>query len=422
MWGEFLEFIRNHAVAVIAFAFSAVAGFLLGRFTKVGSSSSISKAPARRDEAFFKGFQYILSNDHDHAIEEFTKSVKVNSDTVETYVALGNLYRSKGEIERAIMIRQSIILRANIEESIRLRALFDLGLDYRKGGLINRALNVFLDVVKRAPDHLEALEEIEKIYEELRDWENAYKTRQRIARIVRGDHEYVLAHHQVELGKVFLERGDLLRAKTLFEKAVSTHRECVDAYLHLGDLHLQKKEYKRAVSAWRQVVKLTPHFAFLAYRRFENAYEELKDSFRIVDFTEDSKALQDDPFVQISLARLHMKRGDALAAGIHLERVLAHNPAFWEARRLKGEILLSQQDKEAIEKEYRELLQQLTMPDLRFQCGRCGFQPKTLQWQCLQCKRWDTVRIVESSMSWKDKGEIFKNFDSSYAESRDDGS
>jgi lipopolysaccharide biosynthesis regulator YciM len=422
VWEAFLEIIRNHAATVFALALSCIAGFLFGKFTKSRSSSRTSKPPARRDEAFFKGFQYILSNDHDHAIEEFTKSVKVNSDTVETYVALGNLYRSKGEIERAIMIRQSIILRANIEESIRLRALFDLGLDYRKGGLINRALSVFLDVVKRAPEHLEALEEIEKIYEELRDWENAYKTRQRIARIVRGDHEYILAHHQVELGKVFLERGDFIRAKSLFEKAVSTHRECVDAYLHLGDLYLRKKEYKRAVSAWRQVVKLTPHFAFLAYRRLENAYTEINESINIVDFAEDSKALQTDPFVQISLARLHLKKGDTLTAGIHLERVLSHNPAFWEARRLKGEILLDQQDREAIEKEYRELLQQLTMSDVRFQCSRCGFEPKNLQWQCLQCKRWDTIKIVEASISEKERVEASKNVASLRGELRDVGS
>ena len=88
-----------------------VAGFVIGRLSSYRKETRIKSLTAEGDRAFFKGVQYILSNDHDQAIEEFTKSVQINSDTIETYVALGNLYRSKGDIDRAIRIRQTIILR-----------------------------------------------------------------------------------------------------------------------------------------------------------------------------------------------------------------------------------------------------------------------------------------------------------------------
>ena len=146
-------------------------GLVLGLIIRSRRYRKVKTLTSKGDNAFFKGVQYLLSNDRDQAIEEFTKSVQVNSDTIETYVALGNLYRSKGDIERAIRIRESIILRPNIDRGIRLRALFDLGLDYRKGGFLNRALETFLELHKKQPSNLETLEEMEKIYEEMGDWE-----------------------------------------------------------------------------------------------------------------------------------------------------------------------------------------------------------------------------------------------------------
>ncbi len=396
MWEAFLNLLQPGLPWIIGLAFILLfaGGYAAGRVS--GSRSKRSKTSNRRDDAFLKGFQYILSNDHDHAIEEFTKSVKVNSDTVETYIALGNLFRSKGEFDRAIRIRQSIILRSDIEEAIRLGAIFDLAVDYRKAGLINRALSVFLDVLNRAPGHVQALEEIEKIYEELKDWENAYKTRQRLAGIVRGEQKHILAHHLVEMGKGFLEKGDSHKAKGLFEKAVSTHKECVDAHLHLGDLFLQHGDLRKAVSSWRQVIRVSPDFAFLAYQRIEAAYDRIKEVFTVNDLLSESESLRSDSLVQMSLARLCLMEGDSSAAMEHVERVLTHNPSLRGARRLKGEILLSKGNLEEIAREYQEILRHLNFPDARFQCRQCGFEPKDLQWQCLQCKRWDTIRLVES--------------------------
>ena len=139
MWASLLQWFLEPGnlqlllCAVIAFGLGLIIGVWI-RHSREESSKSIA---SEGDTAFFKGIHYILSNDHDQAIEEFTKSVQINSDTIETYVALGNLYRSKGDIDRAIRIRQNIILRPNIAEQIKLRALFDLGLDYRKGGFHN---------------------------------------------------------------------------------------------------------------------------------------------------------------------------------------------------------------------------------------------------------------------------------------------
>ncbi len=143
----FLEPFNQKLLLGIISAF--ILGLIFGRMLRYRKEKRAKLLTREGDKAFFKGIQYILSNDHDQAIEEFTKSVQVNSDTVETYVALGNLYRSRGDIDRAIRIRQNIILRVNLDEQIKLRALFDLGLDYRKGGFLNRALENFSKVLQK---------------------------------------------------------------------------------------------------------------------------------------------------------------------------------------------------------------------------------------------------------------------------------
>lgn len=373
-----------------------VFGWIVGRLAARRKERKVQILARQGDNAFFKGIQYILSNDHDQAIEEFTKSVQINSDTIETYVTLGNLYRSKGDIDRAIRIRQSIILRPTIDDQIKLRAMVDLGVDYRKGGFLNRALDTFQEVLRKQPSHPGALKELEQICEEMKDWANAFAARQRIARLIRGDHAHILAHHQTEMGKAFLERGDPSKAKSCFKTAVSIDPKCVDAYLHLGDLHFGQQEYKQAIAAWKKVAGVSPHFTFLAYRRLEGAYSRMKNLKPVEEFLKETAKLHSDPFTHMALALYLHNEKDDHGALRELQSALDLDPAFWEARRFMGEILLLQGMKEEALHAYHDLISHLNVPYLKFQCSNCGFRPNDLCWQCPQCRQWDTIEFMES--------------------------
>jgi lipopolysaccharide biosynthesis regulator YciM len=372
-------------------------GIFVGRFLLHGRERRVRTLIREGDKAFFKGIQSILANHHDQAIEELTKSVQINSDTIETYVALGNLYRSKGDIDRAIRIRESIILRPNISEQIKLRALLDLGFDYRKGGFFNRALETLNSVLQKEPSNLEALDEVEKIHVEMRDWEKAFSARQKIARMTGGNHARVLAHYQTELGKVFQEQGELGRAKGCFEKAISMDDHCLDAHLHLGDVYFEKQDFKKAITAWKKVVNLSPPFTFLAYRRLEGAYSKMKNLKPVAEFLKECAESHVDPFTHMALARYLYNEHDRQGALRELDAALELDPSFWEARKFKGEILLEGQMREEALAAYKDLIPHLNVPYLKFQCSHCGFKPADLQWQCPQCKRWDTIGLVSSA-------------------------
>ncbi|MDZ7697334.1 MAG: tetratricopeptide repeat protein [Deltaproteobacteria bacterium] len=377
---------------------SLIVGLVLGGWLRRVRNEKKQKRPlSEGDSSFFKGIQYLLSNDHDQAIEEFTKSVQLNSDTIETYVALGNLYRSKGDIDRAIRIRESIIHRPHIDEHIKLRALFDLGMDYQKGGFLNRALKMFLKVAQKNPGDLQTLQAMEKLYEELKDWENAYLIQKKIAQLTKEDHRHILAHHLVERGKGFQKNGDLARAKPLFDKAIHIDKQCVDAYLHLGDVFFAKQEYKKAIATWKRVVEIIPQFTFLAYRRLEGAYSKMKNLKPVEDFLRECANANSDPFTHLALARYLYNENDVEGALREIDSALEVDPSFWEARRFKGQILLKRERTEAIWSDYADLIERINMPYLRFKCTQCGFEPTELQWKCPQCNRWDTITLIDSS-------------------------
>ena len=379
--------------------FDFIAGVLVDRFIRSRGAEKLRRKLDKGDKAFFQGIQYILSNEPDQAIEQFTKSVQINSDTIETYVALGNLYRSKGDIERAIRIRQGIILRPNLDKKLRLRALFDLGLDYRKGGFLNRALSAFQEVLESDPNNIDALEQVERIYEDVHDWEKAFKTRQAISKLTSGEHRHILAHYQTELGKIQEKNGDILRAEKSYKKALSIFDRCVDAYLHLGDLYFSQQDHKKALSRWRRVVDVAPQFTFLAYQRLERAYSRMKNLKGVEDFLLESARRNSDGFTRLALAKHLYNKGEIDSALDQLNQAVTLVPSFLDARKLMGEILLKEGRNEEALRAYRDFLLKLDFPYLEFQCSNCGYKPDKLFWKCPQCLKWDSINIIEPSTS-----------------------
>ena len=350
------------------------------------------------EKALFKGIRYLITNDHDRAIEEFVKSVKINSDTIETYITLADLYRSRGEIDRAIRIRQNIILRPNLDEKTKLMALLDMGLDYRKGGFLDRALNIFYQVLQKDPKNLKALKEIEKIYEDTKEWDKAYEIRKKIARLEKGNHRHILAHYLVEMAKVEEKNGDYKKAISLLNKAISTDKGCTDAYLHLGDIYFKMGKHKDAISAWKGVLNTSPEFTFLAYKRLEDSFSKIKDLRPVEKFLNECINKKPDVFIYLAFARYLYTKGDIEGAIYQINRAIDMDPYFWEARRFKGKILLEQgKEKEALE-EFKDMIENISTPYLRFQCEKCGFESSELQWQCPQCRQWDTIHIIRPSM------------------------
>jgi len=385
-------------IAVLGIA----AGYGMARAGFLTPGGREPKAPRMGKEglAYIKGVNYILSDAPDRAIEEFIRAVQINSETVETYLALGSLFRSKGDVSRAIRIHQGIILRPQVDPKVLLQALYDLGLDYKKAGLLDRAIATFQDVVARDPKMLQAYIQLEELYEETKDWESAFKTQEKISKLRKSEDRNVMAHLMTELGKSQIARGDRKAARASFKKAISIDPRCVDAYLHFGDLYAQEGEDAKAVEMWKRVMEAAPSMTFLAYDRLEHAFFRMGHLSALEEFLRKRSMEGDaDLFTRIFLAKHLRKKGELEEASRMLRNILEECPGSKGARQELIQVLLAQGDRDGALEQYERLLDSLTVVDRHFQCRMCGYRSTQFLWKCPQCLKWDTMGSTEEVSS-----------------------
>ncbi len=367
-----------------------IIGFFFGRRF---SPKDIQEAKESKI-AFLTGFRYLLSKESDRAIEAFMKAVSLDTETVETYFALASLFRDKGEIERAIGIHQSIITRPHLDETIRLQALYDLALDYKKAGLFDRAIDTLKEVIRRKPQKKEAYLELAHVYQVLKDWNSAYTIIHRLDKITGKDHSIMLAHFQTEIGKK-LQIEDKRRAEGAFKKAIKINKKCIDAYLHLGDLYFKQKNIKKALGVLEEVIEIAPEYSFLVYSRLGKIVYEIKKERAFKKFIQSlEKKRERDIYSSLFIAKYYLGEKNLEKAEAFVNEVLQKVPTSVGARQLLSQIFL---EKGETSKTINLLVQisQNLLPQKIYQCSQCGYEASKLSWWCPQCQRWDTMKPKE---------------------------
>ena len=384
--------------AILFTLIAFIIGLVIGRyvFHPPGSSETIGITESQKG-AYIKGLKYIISNEPDKAIAEFTRAVRINSDTVEIYINLGNLFREKGEIERAIRIHQSILLRPNLKPDIKESALMDLGLDYSAAGFFDRAITSFQQLISLHPNNLQAHREMEKLYEEEKDWESAFNEAKICQRLSKKDESALMAHIITELGKELYGKGDATQAKKELKRAISVHKKCTEAYLVLGDIYFAEEKLGQAISTWEDIIHQDLPFSFLVYEKLEKAYLKRGDYDQIEDiYREVLNKRPEDYNTRLILADYYQKKGSSHKAIQELKDALKIKRSHPSIRHRLGEILLKEDlQKEALV-EYKALIEEMKGQKSLYNCNRCGYQTTEIIWKCPQCKEWDTF-VAEDS-------------------------
>jgi len=346
---------------------------------------------AQQPPAFLKGMRSMLAKETDQAIAELTRAVELDSETVETYIALGHLYRSKGIFDRAISIRQSIIARPRLDPKIKIQALYDLGGDYRQGGFLSRAIEAFEQVLAGDSRHLGALTELEQIFEEINDWERALDIQKRLDKETGRSSPEVLAQLKTEQAKQLHEAGNLAEAKAALKRALAWNKACVPALLCLGDIYLEQGETKKALGAWRRIAQSAPKLTFLALEMVIGRDWEAKDTEAVDEFILGSAGESKDPWTQFLTARYLAARGKEKETIEALKRVFELSPGFLPAHRDLGQILMDRGQIDEILSAYQDLLEHLPGVERQFQCSHCGFKSGEISWKCPSCRQWETI-------------------------------
>ncbi|MGN2249946.1 lipopolysaccharide assembly protein LapB [Frateuria edaphi] len=344
---------------------------------------------------YFRGLNYLLNEEQDKAIEVFLKLAEYNRDTVETHLALGNLFRRRGEVDRAIRLHQHLVSRPGLTEAMKTVALLELGEDYMRAGLLDRAEALFSDLVAMNAHAPSALRHLVAIYQHERDWHKAIDHARRLETMTGDDESPMIAQFYCELAEQARQHGARSEARDYLRQAFGCQADCVRAFMLTGRLHAEAGEHAEAVEAYEAAVGADIAFVPEILPPLLNSYARTGQMERAEHFLRDILARYNGISPVLALTKLYNQR-DGERAGIEfLTSQLRQRPS------VRGLMALIDATMDKIEGEAREnflILRDLTRKLLEgqamYRCSRCGFGAKAHHWQCPSCKGWSTIRPI----------------------------
>ena len=375
---------------------AAGTGWLAARGATRQTSRKRETGGLRSD--YFQGINYLLNEQPDKAIEVFIKLIEVDSETVETHLALGNLYRRRGDVDRAIRIHQNLIARDSLSVQQRTEALLELGQDYMSAGLLDRAEDIFSELAEDADYRVQALRQLIDIYEQEKDWPKAISSARKLEKATGNQLGWIIAHYCCEQASRHCADGDHERALKHVQHARNMHGACVRASLIEADIHAERGEHERAISSLQRVEEQDPDFLPETVVRLDRSFRALDRIDALDQYL--SKLMQRYGWISVTLTLADIKResrGRREAIRFITERLRQRASVRGLDRLLDLEIE-DQRDSGAMD-EHLEILKGLT-GELLFErpvykCRHCGFPAKSLHWQCPSCKHWTSIRPIQ---------------------------
>ena len=341
-------------------------------------------------KAYFRGLNHLLNEQQDQAIDAFIEAVQGDPDTAELHFALGNLFRRRGDYDRAVRVHEHLLARADIAHKDRDRAQHALAMDFLKAGLLDRA-EAALSKLDGSAFEGEALLALLSIYERSRDWPNAQKVAQKLEAAQQGSFTPRLAHYLCEESDLARANGDTPKALALLEDAVKRAPQLARPWLATASLKAQTGDASGAYKALQKLAEKAPQGLPLAAAPMVELAKQLhKESETAVLL---QAAHEHAPSLDITeaLAKLAPDAATARARYLgHLER----EPSLVIATQwLSGETLSNPQ----AQKHVINALEQASNPLKRYRCAACGFEARQHFWQCPGCQSWDSypARRVE---------------------------
>jgi len=394
------------AIAIlVALLVGLAAGKAWERY-KLQDGRWIDRRRARESPHYMLGLNFLVADQIDPAIEELTKAAQTAGESLEIHLILGNLYREKGQVGRAIQEHQALLQRPNLRKLEHANVLLCLGLDYKAGGFVDRAVEAFTEVLRLDSDNEYALANLEKLYEEQHQWQEAHATRQKLeAAAPEGDkprHQRILGFLEDALGLDAVNRGDARAAARRFESAIELDAMNTPAYLHLGDVRFRDGDASGAIAAWERLISTSPDRAYLVFPRLEAAYSKVGDASQLPALCK--RLIEENPQnwrARLALAGYLGAHGTPREALEVLFEALAINPHALAVHQAIWETLSILDLPKPLVQRYVELTRQAVFYVDPHICVRCRYRSTELLWQCPHCHEWDTF-IEERIAPMKD--------------------
>ncbi|HEV3059892.1 MAG TPA: tetratricopeptide repeat protein [Vicinamibacterales bacterium] len=398
---------------LLAVLVGLLAGLAIGKAWeryKLRDGKWLDRRRARESPHYILGLNFLVANQIDLAIEELSRAASVDPDALEVHMILGNLYREKGQVGKAITVHQSLLQRPRLTKLEHAYVLLCLGLDYKRGGFVDRALEAFNEVLRLDSKNEYALVNLQKLHEEQHQWTEAYDTRERLSQLAATDSrpqsQAILAFLENEIGLEALRRKDHVEAVRRFDAAIDLDARAVPAYLNLGDVRVAEGDERGAAEVWEKLVDVAPDRAYLAFERLEALARRTSHPER---FTRLCRRIIDenpqDWRARLALSR-HLAAGDQPHEALDLLfSALVQNPHALSIHQAIWRALGQLHHPSALVDRYRELTRHAVFYLDPHVCMRCRYRSTELLWQCPHCHDWNTF-VEERIAPAQDASEV----------------
>jgi lipopolysaccharide biosynthesis regulator YciM len=358
---------------------------------KLHNGRWLDRRRLRETPHYMLGLNYLADNRIDQALEELTRAISSGNDAVEVQLILGNLYREKGQVGRAINVHEALLKRSDLTTLEQAYVLLCLGLDFKHGGFVDRALEVFTEVLRLDVHNHYALVKLQKIYEEQHQWTDALRVREQIDADLGSSDLQIQGFLGNAIGESQLTDGTLEEAAQFFARAIDVDERTLPAHLNLGDVRERLGDIPGAVQAWERVVDVLPDRAHLVFDRLDRAYQTLERPSAFATMCERLIAANaKDWRTRLALSR------NLGAAGRHAEAfellldALPHNPHGLAIHQSVWQVLSGLGMKPELVTRYVDLARDAVFYLDPHVCMGCRYRSTELLWQCPQCHEWNT--------------------------------
>jgi len=342
------------------------------------------------------GLNFLLNEQPDKAVDVFIKLLEVDSDTVETHLALGSLFRRRGEVDRAIRIHQNLIARPQLSFTQRKEALMALGQDYMSAGVFDRAERIFAEVVELG-GHREvtSLQGLLAIYQQEKAWEKALEIIQKLELSTGNSFHSEVAHYHCEIATLALKNNAYDKAHHAIKQALAVDKQSVRASLMLANLEIKNGRLKQAINTLKNVPEQDPEFLTEIIEPLVHCHRELDAMDECVDYLE--QTLADNPRASvIFVVGDYLRQEKSIDIAIDfVSSQLSRHPSirglnrliYWHLETAHGKV-----------RDKLQMLYNITSKFLEnkpiYRCGHCGFGGKLLHWHCPSCKQWSRMKPI----------------------------
>ncbi|VUS92277.1 lipopolysaccharide assembly protein LapB [Klebsiella huaxiensis] len=372
---------------------AAAYGWYMGRRS---AQQSKQDDASRLSRDYVAGVNFLLSNQQDKAVDLFLDMLKEDTGTVEAHLTLGNLFRSRGEVDRAIRIHQSLMESASLTYDQRLLAVQQLGRDYMAAGLYDRAESMFKQLVDETDFRLGALQQLLQIYQATSDWQSAIEMAERLVKLGKDKHRGEIANFWCELALQQMAGNDLDKAMTLLKKGATADRNSARVSIMMGRVWMEKGDYAKAVESLERVIEQDKELVGETLDMLQTCYQQLGKTDEWEAFLRRCAEENTGATADLMLAQILEQREGMESAQNYVTRQLERHPTMRVFHKLIDYHINEAEEGRAKESlgVLRQMVGEQVRSKPRYRCQKCGFTAHTLYWHCPSCRSWATIKPI----------------------------